>query len=332
MVSKAMIQYIPLNREGIKKVILCDESDQDYQEWFDFIIKKGQTESQKKKQLRIKEYKEKYDLFEKIYSYVIDEGFYIKYVIYPQKICGTCGSSDLDKYRPNTQNAMVCWNNWVNGLPKRTWSYQSACLDYSLKWNAEGSFIIKDGEHDEVFSKKVSGWILNLCAKSEDNKLEDDEKLILATHLSEMNIPTLHLKVMLRDCLGYDFSKIKIGKKAKQLEKELQEYIELCGYKINKKIFKIYYENNFNPRFKIMDAYLKINNNNYIIEIFTYGRNIEEKIQQINDYEYLLKLTGEDNTKKYLIEYGLSEDDSTWEKIPDDITLCSPEDFMVALR
>ena len=127
------------------------------------------------------------------------------------------------------------------------------------------------------------------------------------------------VKSVLNNVFDYDFS-FSIGKKGLEFEKMIKKQYQENGHNILPLVFKIKYRNQTNPLFKVMDVYFYDNDQHTIIEVFNSWRQIEEKIQQINDYEYLLIKTGVNGKiiKKLLTDEVWGENLPT---IPNDIEL-----------
>jgi len=226
------------------------------------------------------------------------------------RTCGNCRHSSPDKYRPHIPGARVCWRSYrFDGIIRRVNEKDRACSDfYSYKTLVQ---IVSD-TWEPLYTATDSYYII----ESFNERPWPDNYIYLLYRIipNPTRADSNKIKSVLKNVFGYDL-RFNIGKGGRKYEEYIRSYYKRLGYKLLPSVFKIEYYDRKHPSFKVMDLYFRRADEHVIIEVFTSYRFLEEKIQQINDYEFLLRKTG----VKGKIVKKLVTDQKVTEKMPQGI-------------
>ena len=285
-----MISYNSLNRQNIESVTLCKKNDPDYLHFILRLIEKQKNQIKIKQMKHYLEHQVFYDIFEDAFRQIYNNEIDIQ-IISSNYTCEQCQHSSPDKYRPTINGAYVCWIDYNNnGIIKKINNSDPACTRYPFY----STHIIIQNKYQKniLFDGEIKNYVLN----EYNNKIDPEKSLFLAWKIIE-SPPPIHaigynkVKSVLNNIFNYNFN-FSIGKGGIEFEKMIKGQYQENGHIIQPLVFKIKYSNQTNPLFKVMDVYFYDNDQHTIIEVFNSWRQIEEKIQQVNDYEYLLIKSG----------------------------------------
>jgi len=270
MSEKIAVEYNPINRQKVDKVILCNENDQDYQKFLDFCMKKGKESKEKKKKERIRFYNQNKKVLDQFHK------FFVKYYHNHETVehyCLFCSHSGKDKYRPDDSTAMCCWHDYKMGkarTPTKIQAYDiTPCGD---------NFIYKWSTSDHLTKSLLFAW----------EQLTNEKYIFDKYNVFRKK----KLIAILQDVFGEKIESLKIGKDAIHYEQDVINLLEENGLPPLDNILKFYYSQETFPRFKIMDFYTIIYRIHFILEVkHDYSGSSKSPSLQVQDYKFLLGKT-----------------------------------------